>query len=368
MSTTTTLDPSHAIRGIHHITIISTDAQRTVDYYTRILGLRLVKQTVNFDDPAAYHLYFGNDAASPGSLLTFFAWRNMAPGRTGIGATHHLALATASRETLLQWKRWLTDQGLGVTGPYDRVYFTSIYFTDPDGLIVEIATRGPGWTIDEAPDQLGTEIKPPPRETTRHGRDEAAIKAETWPEPVAAPTPEMRLEQLHHITAIAPNAERITTFYTETLGLRLVKQTVNFDDPTSPHLYFGVGDGEPGTIITFFIYPPERMPYALVGAGLTHHFAFAVEGDEAQRAWQERLRSAGVETTPVLDRNYFKSIYFQDPSGHILEIATAEPGFTTDEDAAGLGQALQLPSSLEPRRGEIETTLPSLHVPEPVGR
>lgn len=359
---------SNGITGIHHLTVIASDAQRTVDFYTRTLGVRLVKQTVNFDDPTAYHLYFGDDEAHPGSLLTFFEWRHMPPGRTGIGATHHVAFETRDRETLLRWKRWLTDQGLAVSGPYDRVYFTSIYFTDPDGLIIEIATRGPGWTVDEAAANLGSEVKLPPKETMRDGRDETAISAETSPVPVETLTPEMRLDRLHHITAIASDPARTTAFLTETLGLRLVKQTVNFDDPTSPHLYFGVGDGAPGTIVTYFIYAPDRMPYAQVGAGMTHHFAFAIASDEAQREWQERLNGAGVPTTPVLDRKYFKSIYFQDPDGHILEIATNGPGFAVDEAPKALGQALQLPVGLERQRAEIASNLTPLRVPEPSGR
>ena len=356
------------LTGIHHVTAIATDAQRTVDFYTQTLGLRLVKQTVNFDDPSAYHLYFGDDEGGPGTLLTFFEWRDMPRGRTGIGATHHLAFLTRDRDTLLQWKRWLSDRGLRVTGPYDRVYFQSIYFTDPDGLIIEIATRGPGWTVDEAPDALGAEVRMPPRETMLGGRDEAAIAAEIWPEPIVVPTPAMRLDHLHHVTAIGSDAERIVAFYTETLGLRLVKRTVNFDDPSSPHLYFGVGDGAPGTIVTYFAYKPGTFPYAQMGAGLTHHFALAVPSDEAQLAWRERLLSAGVQATPVLDRRYFKSIYFQDPDGHIVEIPTVGPGFAVDEDPAALGRALQLPPALEPRRAEIAGRLSPLRVPAPAGR
>jgi glyoxalase family protein len=356
------------ISGIHHITMVAHDAQRTVDFYTSTLGLRLVKQTVNFDDPSAYHLYFGDDAASPGTLLTFFEWKDLPPGRTGIGGTHHLALETRDRETLLQWKRWLTDRGLRVSGPYNRVYFTSLYFTDPDGLIIEIATRGPGWTVDEPADALGSSVQTPPHSTTRGGRDERAIAAETWPEPVAMPTPEMRLDRLHHITAIGSDAGRTTTFFTETLGMRLLKRTVNFDDPSSPHLYFGVGDGAPGTVVTYFIYPSGSMPRAQIGAGMTHHFALAVPDDEAHRAWYDRLNRAGVRTTPILDRYYFKSIYFQDPDGHIVEIATAGPGFDVDEPMGELGRSLRLPPDLEPARAAITSTLTPLRVPEPAGR
>jgi len=147
--------PASGISRIHHLTAISRDAQRTVDFYTGSLGLRLIKQTVNFDDPSSYHLYFADEENGPG-VLTFFEWKSASRGTFGIGGTHHLAFETQDRETLLRWKRWLSDGGIHVTGPYNRVYFESIYFTDPDGLILEIATHGPGWTLDEAPHALGS--------------------------------------------------------------------------------------------------------------------------------------------------------------------------------------------------------------------
>jgi glyoxalase family protein len=168
-----------SILGIHHITIVSANAQRTVDFYTRVLGLRLVKQTVNFDDPSSYHLYFGDETGSPGSAITFFEWPNAPRGKWGVGGTHHVALAVNDYDGLLKWKRRLNDLAISVDGPFDRHYFKSIYFHDPDGTILEIATQGPGWTVDEAPDQIGTtQIAPPPEMIVRN-RDEAAIKALT---------------------------------------------------------------------------------------------------------------------------------------------------------------------------------------------
>ncbi|NJO83251.1 MAG: hypothetical protein HC828_10810 [Blastochloris sp.] len=131
------------ILGIHHITIVASNAQRTVDFYTRMLGQRLVKQTVNFDDPTSYHLYFGDETGRPGTALTFFEWPNAPKGKPGIGGTHHVALAVESYDGLLMWKRRLNDRGIAVDGPFDRHYFKSIYFKDPDGMIIEIATKGP---------------------------------------------------------------------------------------------------------------------------------------------------------------------------------------------------------------------------------
>ena len=365
MTAATTASPT--IGGIHHLTAISSDAQRTVDFYTTLLGLRLIKQTVNFDDPTSYHLYFADEEHGPG-VLTFFEWRGAPRGNWGLGGTHHVAFETRDRDTLLQWKRWLTDNGVSVTGPYDRVYFESIYFTDPDGLILEIATRGPGWTVDERPDALGSEVRLPPVSTTIRHRDEAAIAATIWPEPIPRPTPAMRLKRMHHITAIGSDAGRTEAFFVERLGMRTVKRTVNFDNPTSPHLYFGAGDGAPGTIITYFAYPRGTMRPFRLGSGMTHHFALSVPDEETLLAWRDTLNENGVPTTDIRDRAYFQSIYLHDPDGLVIELATETPGFRIDESSADLGRALRLPPWLEQRRSEIEETLPPLHVPEPIGR
>jgi glyoxalase family protein len=346
-----------SILGIHHITMVSTDAQRTVEFYSKLLGIRLVKKTVNFDGPGAYHLYFGDETGSPGTLLTFFEWKDVPPGQWGIGTTHHLALTVESEEAQMKWKRRLTDNGVQVSGPYNRNYFRSIYFNDPDGLILEIATRGPGWTVDEAPDELGSKLIAPPEEMRKGIRDDQLIAQMTWPEPVGEITHDMNLEGIHHITAIASNIDHTTAFYTDTLGMRLIKKTLNYDDLTAPHYYFSVGDGKPGTIITYFGYNHRQMRRGRVGAGMTHHFAFAVKDDEAQLEWREKLAAKGVQATPVFDRKYFKSIYFNDPDGHILEIATVGPGFLVDEPADTLGTRLSLPAWLEPERQSIEPAL-----------
>lgn len=347
-----------SILSIHHITIVCQSAQRTADFYTRVLGLRLVKKTVNFDSPTTYHLYFGNDAASPASLVTFFEWPNAARGAPGIGGTHHFALQVADYDGLLKWKRRLVDMGIAVKGPLDRHYFTSIYITDPDGTIVEIATKGPGWTRDEAPDAIGTTHRAPPPEMLTGNRDKARIEATTWPEPVPEITPEMRLQHgLHHITAIGEDIERTHEFFGGLLGMRLVKRTNNFDDPQSFHWYWAVGEGAPGTVVTYFERKPEREKPVRMGAGQTHHFALAVADEATQLEWREKLMSAGVRVTPVMDRVYFKSIYMHDPDGHIVEIATMGPGFTVDESIDELGTNLQLPPWLADNRDRIAKSL-----------
>ncbi len=349
-----------SIRGIHHLTAVCSNAQRTVDFYTGVLGMRLVKQTVNFDDTTSYHLYFGDLAGNPGTLVTFFEWKDLPQGTWGIGTTHHLAFSVGSVEAQTRWKRWLQDRGIAVTGPYDRRYFRSIYFSDPDGLILEIATAGPGWTVDESEDRLGRKLIAPPESLRKGTRDENLIAGMTWPEPIDSLTPGMKLSGLHHITAIASNIDTTAAFYTELLGMRLLKKTLNFDDLAAPHYYFGAGEGKPGTVITYFGYPRARMRQGAIGTGMTHHFAFSVDDDDAQNVWREKLLSARVAVTPVLDRKYFRSIYFRDPDGHILEIATAGPGFAVDEPPASLGTDLALPAWLEPERSAITASLTPL--------
>jgi len=352
-----------SIQGLHHITLVCADAQRTVDFYTQVLGQRFIKRTVNFDDPGSYHLYFGNEQAQPGSVITFFEWPQASRGHYGIGGTHHFALQVADQDGLLKWKRRLTDLGIEVEGPLDRHYFSSIYFRDPDGVILEIATQGPGWTVDELPERIGTEFRAPPEAMIVSNRDAARIAATTWSEPVPEITPDMALTQgMHHITAIGADIGRTDAFFGELLGLRRVKMTSNFDDPTSAHWYWGVGDGKPGTLITYFERDPHKTRRAQLGVGQTHHYALAVPDEDTQLEWRDKLLVAGYRVSPVMDRVYFKSIYTNDPDGHIVELATLGPGFGVDEDMAELGSHLKLPPWLEQHRGTIEAHLRPLVV------
>jgi len=321
-----------------------------------------VKRTVNFDDPGAYHLYFGSDGGAPGTILTFFEWPGTRPGRWGVGGVHHLALGVASPEAQLKWKRRLMDAGVPVSGPLDRGYFKSLYFADPDGQILEIATRGPGYAIDEPADALGRALVSPPAERLPGGRDELGIARATHPEPVPAVTQDMRLEGIHHITGITDDIARADEFYQATLGLRLVKKTFNQDDPGTKHYFWAHYDGDvvgAHSSLTLFDWPGSDY-LARPGAGQTHHIAFRAKDEEEQRHWQDHLRSLGVDVTPVMERSYFRSIYFRAPDGLLLEIATDGPGFTVDEDPVALGSALKLPPWLEERRPEIENSLTPL--------
>lgn len=338
------------ILGLHHTTLISGSAQRTVDFYGRVLGLRLIKKTVNFDAPSSYHLYFGDQTGRPGTLITFFEWPEAPRGHPGIGGTHHLALSTGDYDSLLRWKRRLSDHGLRVYGPYDRGPFSSIYFRDPDGIRLEIATSGPGWQADGlAPDALEADD----------------LSEEAWPEPVDEITPEMSLTRgMHHISALCSDLERTDHFYRGILGLDLVKKSSNRENPNQPHWFWGVDGGLPGTLVTYFEENPRFTKQARLGVGQTHHFALAVADEKSQKEGRERLLKAGYPVTPVIDRHYFKSIYSNDPDGHIIELATVEPGFLIDEESDHLGEALKLPPWLEMYRKQIEKSLTPITAPE----
>lgn len=349
-------------QGFHHITMVSRNAQRTLSFYRDVLGLGLVKRTVNFDDPGSYHLYFGDKHGSPGTILTFFEWPHAARGRWGVGGIHHLALGVATPEAQLKWKRWLTDRGVSVSGPYNRGYFKSLYFQDPDGQVLELATEGPGFAIDEPIEALGQKLVIPPVKQLRGSRDEGEIQRLTHPEPVTEITPDMALQGIHHITGITDDVNRADEFYGEALGLRLIKKSVNQDDPDTLHYFWGSYDGKtikPHSDLTLFGWPNSRR-MAAGGAGQTHHIAFRAKDAEEQLAWREHLLSMGLQVSPVMDRSYFKSIYFRAPDGLLLEIATDGPGFAVDEDQGRLGQTLKLPAWLEGHRSEIEQRLTPL--------
>lgn len=352
----------HATDGFHHATLVCSDARRTLDFYSDLLGLSLVKKTVNHDDPSAYHLYFGDEAGAPGSLLTFFEWRHLPRGRPGVGGIHHIALGVDSAETQLKWKRRLIDSGVPASGPFDRGYFKSLYFSDPDGQVLEIATTGPGYAIDEPADALGSIMTIPPTAELGGARDEAAIAARTHPTPVPSVTPDMALRGIHHITGITDDVARAGAFFEQALGLSLVKRSVNQDDQKTPHWFWGSYDGQivaPRSSLTLFEWKGSTN-MARPGVGQTHHIAFRAPDEAAQDRVRERLLEMNVDVTTVQDRVYFKSIYFRAPDGLLCEVATDGPGFTVDEKATELGRNLALPPWLESSRAEIERALPPM--------
>jgi glyoxalase family protein len=357
------MTPRFRTAGFHHITMVSSNAARTLAFYRELLGVGLVKRTVNFDDPGSYHLYFGDPTGSPGTILTFFEWGRVPQGAPGVGGVHHLALGVATPDAQLKWKRRLTDAGVPVSGPYNRGWFRSIYFADPDGQILEIATRGPGYAVDEPASALGRRELPPPADAQIIGdRDEAAITRLTHPEPVPAITADMALEGIHHISAITKDLVRLDEFYAAALGLALVKKSFNQDNPDIKHWFWASYDGStvaPHSALTFFGWPPRGRP-TRPGVGQTHHIAFRASSEDEQLAWRDHLLTSGIPVSPVMDRSYFRSIYFRDPDGLLLEIATDGPGFAVDEAPDRLGMELRLPAWLEPERERIASSLAPL--------
>jgi glyoxalase family protein len=281
------------IPGIHHITAIASDPQGNLDFYTQTLGLRLVKLTVNFDDPGTYHLYFGDKAGTPGSILTFFPWPGAARGRHGNGQATVISFAVPSLEG---WSARLPDARL-----IQRFGGEVLSFTDPDGLELELVPSGGSGFAGVTLSERGYEAT-------------AKLLLETFG---------------YTLTATEGNRYR----YTSTAG--------NFVD---------------------LLCQPDARRGAM-GAGTVHHVAFRAESDEIQKQWREDLVSLGFNVTPVLDRQYFHSIYFNEPGGVLFEIATDPPGFATDETPDKLGTHLKLPPWLEPARPDIEATLPVLRLP-----
>lgn len=307
------------ILGLHHITLICSNAQRTADFYTRVLGQRFVKKTVNFDDPGSYHLYFGDELGRPGTAITFFEWPGAHPGNPGIGGTHHFSLTVADYAGLVKWKRRLKDLGVAVQGPYRRENFVSISFNDPDGTNLEITAR-------DASDPNPTDLAP---------------------NPMPKIEPDVALDRgMHHITAISSSLERTQDFFGRVLGLPVTRFSAK-------QWSWRAGDA----YVSCIERDPRAEPPARFGAGHTHHFAFAVADEKTQLEWREKLIDAGLDVTPVMDRIYFKSIYTNDPDGHIIELATAGPGFAFDETPAELGTHLRLPPWLEKDRAAIEAHL-----------
>jgi glyoxalase family protein len=338
--------------GIHHSTMVSSDINRSLPFYRDVLGLALLAHARNADVPDAAHLYFGSTTATPGSLLSLVEWPGAPKGRWGIGGVHHLALGVESRDALLKWKRWLGDHGVPAAGPYDRGYFVSLYFSDPDGQVLEIATRGPGYAIDEPADQLGERPLVPPGAQLRGARDEELIRETTWPEPVEAISRDMVLEGIHHISGITDDLVRANEFYEAALGLRLVKQSVNQDDPRIPHHFWARyenGIVAPHSGWTLFGWPAQYKR-AHAGTGQTHHVSFRARDAEEQLAWRDHLLSIGVEVSPVVDRTHFSSIHFRAPDGQSLSIATDGPGFGANGEP-GVGthslQMEQMPDAVE---------------------
>lgn len=347
MPSSTPVPHATGVAGLHHVAVVSRDLARSADFYGRILGLADVGlgtvPVAPMDRPGrlveAAGRWYGDPAGRPGSLVAVVERPDAPSGHPGIGGSHHFALAVADRDVLLRWKRRVLDEGYAVNGILDRHYFRSIYIKDPDGQIVELATLGPGWTIDEDAARIGEEHRPPPPEMINTNRDRARVAAENWPEAVPDITPEMRIRGLHHVTAIGTSIEGTAAFVAGRLGMRRVKRTNNFDDVGSFHWYWGVGGGPPGTLVTYFDRKPERERAVAMGAGQLAHYAVAAR-DDAVEPLGAALGEAGLPTSPIVefgpDSARFRALATRDPDGHPVVVGAVRGATSYDGPGGGI--------------------------------
>jgi len=310
--------------GFHHIAFVISTRQRTEVFYGDVLGL--VAHSPGSTDEGAYDLLYGDAEGRPGSLIGFHHDPDARRGHWGVGGIHHLALTVSDREQQLRWKRRLTDFGVQVTGPYDRGYFHSIYFADPDGHILEIATEGPGYDFDEPADALGTRFIRPDPERLRGERDERSIRSATHPEPVDEIDDALRLRGIHHITGITDDLDAAHHLYDEGLGLHRVKRTVNQDDGETRHDFWARWDGNvvhPASAITHFGWPTSEY-WAREGTGQTRHIAFRAGSDTGLDRWADHLTELGFKVEAPIRRGRFRTLPFVASDGLRHEIVEDE--------------------------------------------
>ncbi len=307
--------------GIHHVTAISGGASRNVAFYTRTLGLRLVKKTVNFDDPRTYHLYYGDEEGKPGSILTFFPWEHAAPGRNGDGFAEQTTFRVPS-ESIGYWTHRLIEKGVPPKASEKRFGESVLSFTDPDGMSLALvgaagASGDPAWSDGNIP--------------TEHS-----------------------IRGFHGITLMLEKAAPTGSILTDVFGFK--------ETGREAHLVrYETGEQGPGNVVT--IRQTGGFLSGRMGRGSVHHIAFRATDDAQQAEMAEKVRTDHrLLPTQQIDRNYFRSVYFQEPGGILFEIATDQPGFAVDEPVATLGSELKLPPFLEPKRREIEAALPPIEV------
>ena len=305
------------IIGLHHVTAIASDPQRNLDFYTELMGLRFVKRTINFDDPSSYHFYFGDDAGSPGTILTFFPWPHATRGSLGIGETSAIAFSVAP-SSLEFWETRLLRAGIPAERFDERFGDSVLSFADPDGVQLEL---------------IG------------HMRDSAAHNSHTSDVPA-----EHSIQGFFGVTLCEAGFE-MTASVLRKMGFTEAGEEAN-------RYRFSAPGQALGNHIDIRVQP--QLTYGQMGAGSVHHIAFRAPDDAAQRVWRDELKAMPLNVTPVLDRTYFHSIYFREPGGVLFEIATDPPGFALDESIESLGEALKLPSWLEPKRNFIEKALPPI--------
>jgi len=314
------------ITGLHHITVIAGDPQENLDFYVGVLGMRLVMRTVNQDVPGTYHLFYADGAAHAGTDLTFFPWPDMEPGRSGVGLTVEVALAVPEA-SLGYWAERLARHGVERTEPATRFGERLLTFADPHGLRIALVE-----TADT-------------REFT------------PWPKSVVPEAHQVR--GLHGVRLLERNAQPTIDLLTGTLGFEEVGQEDGWRR-------FALTGGRSGRVLDLKEAPTERQ--GTWGTGSVHHIAWRVPDDATELRVQHRLQAAGRRPTQVIDRFWFKSVYFKEPGGALFEIATDGPGFGVDEPLDQLGAKLVLPPWLEPERPAIEASLTPLREPEPISQ
>lgn len=310
---------SNRILGLHHITAIAGNAQRNFDFYTRVLGLRLVKKTVNFDDPGTYHFYYGNEVGTPGTILTFFPWEGIQAGYAGTGMATEIGYSVPAG-SLGFWKDRFDQYKVtqGTTG--ERFGELYLPFQDPDGLKLALTESK---TADTRKAWVTNDVK-----------EEAATKG------------------FHSITLTLKSIKGTVSILTDIFGYKLLEQEGN--------RYRFVTDAVENAAIVDIIEDPDGK-IGQVAGGTNHHVAFRVKDENVLMEFREKVEKRGFNITPKIDRNYFYSLYFREPGGVLFEIASDNPGFATDESVAELGTNLRLPPQYESMRKQIEKQLPVLH-------
>lgn len=312
--------------GLHHVTAVTADAPGNVAFYTTELGLRLVKKTVNQDDVSAYHLFYGDEVGNPGTEVTFFDWAWAGPQPEGSGMISEIALRVPGRAALDWWAERLDSRGVSredIEEVQSADGAATLRFTDPEGQRLALV----------------------------HDEREGMAAGEPWDR---SPVPqEKAIRGLDSVTLNLGRLEPTATVLTKALGFRLAGEGTLDGHRTAT---YEVGPGGPGARVRL-VERPDLPPHRRNGAGGVHHVAFRTPDEEEHAAWRELLARVGIGVTPVIDRHYFKALYFREPGGVLFEISTDGPGFATDEDSAHLGEKLSLPPFLEDRREEIEAGL-----------
>ena len=311
-----------SVPGIHHVTCITGDVQRNVDFYVTVLGLRFIKKTVNFDVPDTYHLYFADYLGTPGTAMTFFGWPHLPWRAQGAGQVAAVSFAIPSA-AIDFWLARLRENGVEAIQS-TRFDTDVVTFRDPDQLRLEL--------VGQASDERWA----------------------PWPEgPVAT---ENVIRDFHSVTLLVNEEGPSARFLTENFGFREVGREAG-------RVRFQTGEGGPSAVLELVADPDA--PKGEEAIGTVHHVAWRASADDHELAWREALVGAGRQVTPVINRKYFRSIYFREPGGVLFEIATDQPGFTVDEPAESLGSALQLPPQYEGRRETLKFNLPPIVVPTP---